>query len=370
MSLDAAVLGYVRDGERILDVGGQLGVALQARGNVVHRLEAADAAEAARLPAEVRAGGYDAVVLPGGAAPAPAALLSTLGPLLVPGGRVIVALPDDAAAARARAWLADGGFRVVQASAPRRWPAWRAGPRVLVAVAAAGARAGRVVVAMISYNEEQAIGPVLDEIHREAPEAAVVVVDSSKDRTAEIAAQKGATVIRQVPARGYGPAMEAALSAAAARGDVVVTMDCDGTYPAAAIGPLARLVLDDGWDLVNATRLGERPKTMPLANWMANASFAGVTRLVHGLRVSDVHSGMRAYRASMLRALRFKSDGPALPVELLIKPARLGYRVTEVPIEYRERIGTTTLHRFSSTVWTFRRIFGLLATGGRVRAAS
>lgn len=227
---------------------------------------------------------------------------------------------------------------------------------------------GRVVVAMISRNEAAAVGPVIDDIRAAAPEAEVLLVDSSTDDTPAIAEARGATVIRQFPPRGYGPAMMNALRSSAERSDVVVTLDCDGTYPASRIPELAALVLRDGWDIVNATRLGTRPEAMPVPNWAANMLFAGVTRAVHGLRVTDVHTGMRAYRSSMLLAVDFDAQGPALPVELLIKPARLGYRVIEVPIPYAERIGTTTLNRFDSTVWTFRRILRMARVGHRVRA--
>ena len=55
-------------------------------------------------------------------------------------------------------------------------------------------------------------------------------------------------------------------------------------------------------------------------------------------------------------------NGPALPVELLLKPALMGFRMVEIFIPYGERIGETTLHRWSSTVWTFRRIFRLAMT--------
>jgi len=227
---------------------------------------------------------------------------------------------------------------------------------------------GRVVVAMISRNEAGAVGPVIDEIRAAAPGAEVLLVDSSTDDTAEIAEARGATVIRQLPPRGYGPAMMAALRAAAERSDVVVTLDCDGTYPAERIPEIAALVLREGWDVVNATRLAHRPEAMPVPNWIANMVFAGATRAIHGLRVTDVHTGMRAYRSSMLLAIDFDAQGPALPVELVIKPARLGYRVIEVPIPYRERIGATTLNRFDSTVWTFRRILRMARVGRRVRA--
>src|SRR5262249_60040107 len=120
-------------------------------------------------------------------------------------------------------------------------------------------------------------------------------------------------------AGGCGPAMEAALGAATR--DVIVTMDCDGTYPGDAIPGMVGLV-EQGFGLVNASRLWQRPEAMPLANFLANATFALTTRLLHGLPVTDVHSGMRAYRRSKLCELAFDPHGPALPVELLIKPAR------------------------------------------------
>jgi hypothetical protein len=59
----------------------------------------------------------------------------------------------------------------------------------------------------------------------------------------------------------------------------------------------------------------------------------------------------------MLEALAWDPNGAALPVELVLLPERLGYRVVERPIVYRERIGQTTLHRWDSTRWTLKRIY-------------
>jgi hypothetical protein len=66
---------------------------------------------------------------------------------------------------------------------------------------------------------------------------------------------------------------------------------------------------------------------------------------------------MRAYRKSMLEQVRWDPNGPALPVDMLVIPYRMGFRVTEVPIKYRERIGQTTLQRWTSTIWTFKRLW-------------
>jgi glycosyltransferase involved in cell wall biosynthesis len=140
-------------------------------------------------------------------------------------------------------------------------------------------------------------------------------------------------------------------------GDVIVTLDCDGTYPASEIPRLADMVLAGQCDLVNASRLGTRPDTMPFANYLANRFFAIAGWLLVGVKSTDLHSGMRAYSHRLVHEVDFDPNGPALPVELLLKPAIQGFRLKEVFIPYGERIGETTLQRWSSTVWTFRRIF-------------
>lgn len=212
----------------------------------------------------------------------------------------------------------------------------------------------KLTVAMITLNEERAVEKVVNDIRSVVPHAEILLVDSSRDRTAEIAQSLGCRVIKQFPPKGYGPAMDRAVRDAA--GDIVVTLDCDDTYPVEEIPHLVDLI-DRGADLVNATRLAKRPNAMPLANYIANRVFAWTARLLHGLRTTDVHSGMRAYRKSMIDAVEWNPNGPALPVDMLVIPFRRGFKVVEVPIEYRERIGASTLQRFKSTVWTFKRLW-------------
>lgn len=212
----------------------------------------------------------------------------------------------------------------------------------------------KVTVAMITMNEEGAVAKVIGDIRRVVPEAEILLVDSSRDRTADIAASLGCRVIRQFPPEGYGPAMNRAVREAS--GDVVVTLDCDDTYPVEAIPKLVDLIRD-GNDLVNTTRVHRRPKAMPFANFLANRAFALAARILHGIQTTDLHSGMRAYRKTMIDQVQWSEKGPALPVDMLLIPYRRGFRIAEVPIDYRERIGVTTLHRFSSTMWTLKRIW-------------
>ncbi|HEV8661031.1 MAG TPA: glycosyltransferase family 2 protein [Thermoanaerobaculia bacterium] len=212
----------------------------------------------------------------------------------------------------------------------------------------------KLTVSMITMNEEGAIAKVVGDIRRVAPEAEILIVDSSRDRTAEIAESHGCRVIKQFPPQGYGPAMDRAVREGS--GDVVVTLDCDDTYPVEMIPELVRRI-EAGSDLVNTTRVKRRPKAMPFANFIANRIFALGARVLHGLKTTDVHSGMRAYRKTMIDRVRWNPRGPALPVDMLVIPFRMGFRVDEVEIDYRERIGAPTLNRWSSTVWTFKRLW-------------
>jgi len=216
-----------------------------------------------------------------------------------------------------------------------------------------------ISVAMISINEEKAVAGVISDIRSALAgrDHEIVIVDSSRDATPEIAERLGARVIRQFPPQGYGRAMARVLKES--RGAVVVTMDCDGTYPANQIACIADMVLEGECDLVNASRLERKPSAMPWANYLANWLFAVTGRLLVGVKSTDLHSGMRAYSRELIEHVEVDPNGPALPVELLLKPALRGFRVREIFIPYGERIGETTLQRWSSTVWTFRRILRL-----------
>jgi glycosyltransferase involved in cell wall biosynthesis len=214
-----------------------------------------------------------------------------------------------------------------------------------------------LTVAMITRNEEKAIAKVIGDIHQAVPEAEILVIDSSSDRTADIAQELGARVIRQFPPRGYGPAMDLALRSGS--GKVVVTLDCDDTYPTEMIPALARLVLEEGYDLVDGSRLNGKPRAMPWLNFFANWGFALLASLLFFRRVTDLHSGMRAYRKELIDQLVYQAKGPALPVELLLRPLKMGKKLKVVAIDYRERIGQTTMQPLASAWWTLRRILSV-----------
>ncbi|HTZ07988.1 MAG TPA: glycosyltransferase family 2 protein [Acidimicrobiales bacterium] len=210
-----------------------------------------------------------------------------------------------------------------------------------------------VAVVMITLNEEEAIAKVVKDAFSALPGAEVVVVDGSSDATPEIAAGLGARVIRE-PGGGAAPALVAALRASDRA--IVVTVDADDTYPAEIYPELVARVRA-GDDIAGTDRLGRRPpSTMPLANWLANVSFGLLASARARRRILDVHSGQRAYRRGLIDEFAWDTSGPALPVDLILWPALAGCRISEVPIPYRDRVGSTTLSRWKSGVATCRRL--------------
>lgn len=212
-----------------------------------------------------------------------------------------------------------------------------------------------ISVVMITMNEEKAIKGVVEDIRKVlGDDSEILIVDSSLDSTPEIAQSLGVKVIRQFPPKGYGPAMELALRSAA--GDVIITLDCDNTYPTGVIPELVESVLKEGYDLVDCSRLKAKPKAMPMINYLANVGFALIASTLFLKHLTDLHSGMRAYRKTMIDAMKYNSKGAALPVELLLRPLKSGYKVKTLFIDYNERVGESTMKPLQSAWWTLKRI--------------
>jgi glycosyltransferase involved in cell wall biosynthesis len=194
-------------------------------------------------------------------------------------------------------------------------------------------------VVMGTYNEAEAVGTVLSDIDRVTDgRAEVVCVDGSSDRTPEIAREHGATVVEQEP-QGYGVAVREALLTPDR--PVVVTTDCDDTYPMEQL-PAFLSLINEGYDVVSGDRLYHGADAMPALNRLGNHAFALLASGLLGERVHDTTTGMRAYRRELVEQIEW-TENTGLSAELLVRPVARGYDVRELPIEYRERKGETKL---------------------------
>jgi len=196
-----------------------------------------------------------------------------------------------------------------------------------------------VSVVMATRNEEEAIGKVIRDIRAATKnQAEIVIVDGSEDNTPKIAASLGATVIYQKP-RGYGIAVKTALLSATK--NVIVTMDCDDTYPAEKIPEFIRMI-DAGYDVVSGSRMILENDSMDTVNKFGNMLFAKLTSLLYGIAIPDITTGMRAYRREVVVGIDW-TENIGLSAELLFRPAKKGFRIIEIPIPYRKRVGVTKL---------------------------
>ena len=212
----------------------------------------------------------------------------------------------------------------------------------------------KISVVMITLNEEDSVAKVINDIAKIDHRIEINIVDSSTDQTGHIAETLGAKVIYQLPPIGYGPAMHRALNSATR--EIVITLDCDDTYPVNQIDNFSKLIAEENYDVVDGNRLANKPNNMPWINYIANYSFALIASLLFFVRLKDLHSGMRAYNKNIIKNLPYEIKGVSLPVELILWPLRLGYKVKFVDIDYKERIGESKLEPLKAAWWTVIRI--------------
>ena len=207
-----------------------------------------------------------------------------------------------------------------------------------------------VSIVMPCLNEEESVAGCVQKarswIDHSGMAGEVIVVDNgSTDRSAEVAAEAGARVIRH-PERGYGTALRRGFREA--RGQYLVMGDCDGTYEFEQLEPLIT-PLKNGYEMVVGDRLGSllAPGAMPWAHrFLGTPAISWMLRVFSGARVRDSQCGLRAIRRDALERMNLKSTGMEFASEMILKAMRQGLNVTVVTIPYYPRIGESKLHTF------------------------
>jgi len=208
-----------------------------------------------------------------------------------------------------------------------------------------------VSIVIPCLNEEICIGEFVDWCHQGLAAAGVsgeiLIIDSSTDRSPEIAEAAGARVIR-VPKRGLGRAYIDSLPHI--RGRYVIMGDCDLTYDFRELRPFIEQ-LNAGAEFVMGSRFAGyiEPDAMPglhryfgtpLTTWMLN--------VMYGTRYSDIHCGMRAMTRDALDRIGLESQSWEYASEMVLKAARLRLRIAEVPVRfYKDREGRLSHHKRS-----------------------
>lgn len=204
---------------------------------------------------------------------------------------------------------------------------------------------GRNIVVIIPVlNEEDSIGLVLAHIPERMAAAVIVVDNGSTDRTATVATEGGAVVVRE-PRRGYGAACLRGLAEGARFvPDVIVFLDGDYSDYPEEMADLVRPITEEGYDLVIGSRmLGRRaPGAMPVQALIGNVLVPRIIRWLYGHRYTDL-GPFRAIRYDRLLELEMADQNFGWTVEMQIKAAQKGYRTLDVPVRYRKRVGVSKI---------------------------
>jgi dolichol-phosphate mannosyltransferase len=202
-------------------------------------------------------------------------------------------------------------------------------------------------VVVAALNEEKGIGPTLEELQGVLRDSHLIVVDgNSDDRTVEIAKNLGADVSLQEGV-GKGDAMFQGVKQLSPSASYVVFTDADYTYPAEYIPKMVE-VLDQNphvgmviGDRFNGDLAFGKSLTDPF--YVGNRLIALAQHALNGIKLNDPLSGLRVVRADILRSWRPKSKGFDVEAELNFVVERGGYKIVEIPIDYRSRLGDKKL---------------------------
>jgi glycosyltransferase involved in cell wall biosynthesis len=197
-----------------------------------------------------------------------------------------------------------------------------------------------VSVIIPAYNEEKAIGNVIEETIQimdslGLPYEIIVVDDGSTDRTREVASRYKVRVLSNARNRGKGYALRRGFQHA--QGDIIVTIDADGSHKPKEIPDLIN-PLSNGIDIVAGSRfLGDgkdhTSKLHLLGNHLINATIMVLTRKL----VTDSQTGLRAFKREFLKKISLESCGYEIETEITVKGLKNGFKFQEIPISCRKR---------------------------------
>jgi len=200
-----------------------------------------------------------------------------------------------------------------------------------------------------AYNEGEGITKVLEGIHREVPDASILVVDDgSADNTAIMAAQvDGTEVVSHRVNRGYGSALLTGYRYAVREGfDQLIQMDADGQHDVSSI-KLVIETLDEGADLVLGSRfLAPDSYSPPWVKRIGIWIFSLMATIITGQKISDATTG---YQGLSRPLLRFYSCNGLFPrnypdANVIIRVFRAGFRIKEVPVTMHMAVGGASMH--------------------------
>ncbi len=219
-----------------------------------------------------------------------------------------------------------------------------------------------ISIVIPAYNEEKSLETVITRTHSTLqnlyPYEIIVVDDGSTDKTSFVANKKNVVVVRNHKNCGKGDALK--IGFCYCKGDVIVTMDADGSNQPEELPQLIRPILKDEFDVVIGSRFRGSIENGAIKsfNLFGNKIFNLLIRILSWKQVTDSLSGFRALNRKALASLNTTSMGYEIEAEMTIELIKKGFTLGEIPIFCAKPIGRVSmLNTFQDGLKIMKTIF-------------
>ena len=197
-----------------------------------------------------------------------------------------------------------------------------------------------VSVIIPAYGEEESIGEVLQRVIKVSGSLGnveiIVVDDGSTDGTGEkVAAFPFVKYIRHERNMGKGAAIRTGIKNS--RGQILVIQDADLEYLPDCLPALVKPISDGSMDIVYGSRFKSKPDGMSFSHFWGNSILSTVARFMYNVQITDIMTGQKAFRRSVLDSMKLKENGFAVEIEITCLGFNCSRRFTEVHIPYSYR---------------------------------
>jgi glycosyltransferase involved in cell wall biosynthesis len=225
----------------------------------------------------------------------------------------------------------------------------------------------RVVVVLPAYNAAKTLAQTYADIPKDRVSKIILVDDVSQDQTVAIARSLGLEVVIHVQNRGYGGNQKTCYLEALKEGaDVVVMLHPDHQYDSRLVPELIRPILEGRAEMVLGSRIlnGRALEGgMPPWKYVANRFLTTIENLAFGIRLTDCHSGFRAYSRRLLSTVPFllNSDDFVFDTQMIAQAAHVGFAVSEIPVQARYFPEASSVNFRVSTIYGCKTLGVVLA---------
>lgn len=216
----------------------------------------------------------------------------------------------------------------------------------------------KVLIIMPAYNAGKTLKATYEHLPKNCFDEVVIVDDASTDATTQIAKSLGLPTITHKENKGYGGNLKTCLNYALQhKADITIELHPDNQYDASKIPLLIKKIRDDNCDLVLGSRFtnSEGPAEYGM-HWyriLANKFLSSIDRMVLGIKLTEFHTGFRAYSLQLLKNIPYKAnrDNYTFSFEVIVQAIALGFKVDEIPVVSTYTKNSTSASLFNSTIY-------------------